>query len=206
MIHRPIRYHFFRVLRQNSTPRQLAAGIAVGVFVGLAVPYGLQVAAIVLAALVFRRFNRIAALLGCSVTNPLTTPFIYLGYYRLGKWMTGWRVSEKVAEVMDDNTLWEMLKNHEAYRDTLLAMGLAAVVIAALSGLASYFIALPLIARYQERRAQRLKSAFGRFIARAKAMAHVADGKAGEATAGEHAAPPGPDTAPPGAPPDESGR
>jgi len=198
MIHRPIRYHLFRVLRQHSSPRELAAGIAVGVFVGLAIPYGLQVAAIILLALVFRRFNRIAAILGCSVTNPLTTPFIYLGYYRLGKWMTGWRMSEKVAEAMDDDTLWAMLKNHEAHRDTLLAMGLAAVAIATVAAIASYFIALPLIARYQERRAKRMKSALGRFLDRAKAIAHVAAHQApGTPPPGE--APP--DTDDPGRPP-----
>ncbi len=172
MIHRPIRYYYYRMLRERSSPRQLASGLAVGVFVGLAIPYGLQVVSIVAAALLFRRFNRIAALLGCTVTNPLTTPLIYLGYYRLGKWLTGFRMRTEIAESPDSETIWAMLRDYTVYRDTLLSMGLAALIFAIVGSALTYLIGRPLIARYQRRRKKRLQEAFRRFVDRARALAH----------------------------------
>lgn len=173
MIHRPIRYYYYRMLRQRSSPHQLAAGIAVGVFTGLAVPYGLQIATIILAALIFRHFNRIAAILGCSISNPLTTPFIYIAYYRLGRWLTGIRLRDEIAATPDSQTIWTMLRNFDVYRDTLVAMGIAALIIALTTAILAYFIAKIFIVRYQHRRKKRLQIAFKRFIDRAKSLAHI---------------------------------
>ncbi len=189
MIHRPIRYYYYRMMRQRGTPHQLASGLAFGVFVGLTVPYGLQILTIVLAALVFRQFNRIAALLGCMVSNPLTMPFLYVAYYRFGTWLTGLWVRGDVA---DTETLWTMLQNYsllqnpllylktllEMGSNTLLAMGSAALLIATVAALLTYFVAKPTIDRYQRRREKRLQAAFKVFVERAKSLAQRGGGKA----------------------------
>ncbi len=171
MIHRPIRYYYYRMLRQHSSPGQLAAGIAVGGFIGLAIPYGLQIIAIVLAALLFRNFNRIAALFGSMVSNPLTIPFVYIVYYRIGSRITGLRLSEEIADSPDSQAVWTMLNNFEVYRETLMAMGIAALLVATVSAVSVYFITKPLIAKYQQHRKKRLQAAFKAFVERAKSFA-----------------------------------
>lgn len=186
MIQRSVRYYYYRMLRQRCSPNQLAAGLAVGVFIGLAVPYGLQIIAIVLTALAFRKFNRIAALLGCTVSNPLTTPFIYWAYYRLGQRLTGLRLRREIADVPDSDTVWTMLRNFSAYRNTLLAMGTAAFLVALVSAIVVYLVSKPLIARYQHRRKKRLQAALKRFLERAKSLAHVGSGKNGNSDHGEN--------------------
>ncbi len=175
MIQRPIRYYYYRMLRQHSSPNQLAAGISVGVFAGLAVPYGLQILAIIIAALLFRNFNRIAALFGSMVSNPLTIPFVYIIYYRIGNWITGYRVSEEIVDSPDSQAVWAMLSNFEVYRETLTAMGIAALLVATVSALSVYFIAKPLIAKYQRRRKKRLQAAFRVFVERARSFSHRRD-------------------------------
>jgi uncharacterized protein (DUF2062 family) len=177
MIYRQGKYYLFRILRQNSTPQELAMGIALGVFIGMAVPYGLQVATMVVVALFFRRFNKIAALLGSLVTNPFTTPFLYLVYYRIGKWLVGFKGPRKEPVLIDDDTVWAMLREWGRHRDVLVAMGIAALIIAVACAVAAYFVSRPLIDRYQHRRKERLRLAFGKFMERAKALAHVPPGK-----------------------------
>ena len=168
MIHRPIRYYYYRMLRQRGSPRQLAAGLAVGVFCGMAIPYGLQILVIVLAALVFRQFNRIAALLGSMVSNPFTIPFLYIFYYQFGKLMIGVDLSEPVNDSVEHDIVWSMLSNWRAYQETLLAMGIAAVIVASTSAILVYFISRPLLTKYQNRRRKRLQEAFNKFIKRAR--------------------------------------
>lgn len=67
--------------------RGVATGMAVGLFIGLAIP----VAQILLAAAaaVYLRVNLPVAAAGTLVTNPLTVPPIYFAAYQLGAWATG---------------------------------------------------------------------------------------------------------------------
>ena len=171
MINRPIRYYYYRMLRQRGTPRQLAAGLAVGVFCGLAAPYGLQILAIVLAALLFRQFNRIAALFGSMVSNPLTIPFLYVFYYRFGQRLIGSDNIEPLIESSDQDAVWSMLSNWQAHRETLLAMGSSALIFATLCACTVYFVSHPLLVKYQNRRKKRLQDAFNKFVEGARSFA-----------------------------------
>lgn len=67
--------------------RGVAAGMAIGLFIGLAIP----VAQILLAAAaaVILRANVAVAAAGTLVTNPLTVAPIYYAAYQLGAWATG---------------------------------------------------------------------------------------------------------------------
>lgn len=67
--------------------RSVAAGVAIGLFIGLLIP----VAQILIAACVavFLRANVPVAAAGTLITNPLTVPPIYYAAYQLGAWVTG---------------------------------------------------------------------------------------------------------------------
>jgi hypothetical protein len=86
--------------------RGVAAGAAIGLFIGLAIP----VAQILLAAVVavVLRANIPIAAAGTLITNPLTVPPIYYAAYQLGAWATG--TSAPVSfSLADPSGIWENL-------------------------------------------------------------------------------------------------
>jgi uncharacterized protein (DUF2062 family) len=64
------------VLRDPLSPEAVAAGWALGMFVGCAVPFGLQLVVSVPLAVVMR-VSKVGATLGTFVTNPATIFFLY---------------------------------------------------------------------------------------------------------------------------------
>ena len=72
---------YFRRLREKMVhdplpPEDIAAGWALGVFVGCAVPFGLQLIISIPLALMMR-VSKIGATLGTLITNPVSIFFIY---------------------------------------------------------------------------------------------------------------------------------
>ena len=74
-------YRRFVALR--GTPREIALGFSLGLFVGMS-PYMMchTVTAVFVAALL--KWNKIAAAAGVFITNPVTAPFFYALTYRVG--------------------------------------------------------------------------------------------------------------------------
>ena len=65
-----------RILRDRLSPNRVAAGWALGMFVGCSIPFGFQlVVSVPLATLL--RVSKVGATLGTFITNPLTIFFIY---------------------------------------------------------------------------------------------------------------------------------
>ena len=64
------------VLRDPLSPEAVAAGWALGMFVGCAVPFGLQLVVSVPIAIVMR-VSKVGATIGTFITNPVTIFFIY---------------------------------------------------------------------------------------------------------------------------------
>ena len=72
---------YWRVLREKMVkdplpPEDVAAGWALGVFVGFSIPFGLQLVVSVPLALIMR-VSKVGATLGTFVTNPATIFFLY---------------------------------------------------------------------------------------------------------------------------------
>ncbi|MDT8440971.1 MAG: DUF2062 domain-containing protein [Desulfuromonadales bacterium] len=77
-----------RFVRLRGLPDEIAKGIALGIFVGMTPTFGIQMGIALLLAYLFRQ-NRLAAVLGVWVTNPLTAPVIYAVEYELGRLLLG---------------------------------------------------------------------------------------------------------------------
>lgn len=74
---------YIRLFKLSGQPREIAAGFAVGILVGMMPLIGGQMAiAAFLASLL--RWNPISAAMGVWITNPLTIPFIYSVTYLVG--------------------------------------------------------------------------------------------------------------------------
>ena len=65
-----------RMVKEQLPPEDIAAGWALGVFVGCAVPFGLQLIISIPLALMMR-VSKVGATLGTFVTNPVSIFFIY---------------------------------------------------------------------------------------------------------------------------------
>ena len=86
--------------------RGVAAGVALGLFIGLLIPVAqILIAA---AAAVLLRVNLPIAAACTLITNPLTFPPIYYAAYQLGVWVTGSSAAVNFS-LTDPVALWENL-------------------------------------------------------------------------------------------------
>jgi uncharacterized protein (DUF2062 family) len=99
-----------RFLRIRGTPRQVAMGFALGIFVGMTPFLGFHtVIAVMMASLI--KWSKLAAGIGVFITNPFTAPFIYPLTYRLGVSVTGFSNPSLLRKLFESGGLIELLKD-----------------------------------------------------------------------------------------------
>lgn len=82
------RYFHLRFLRMRSGPSEISRGLAIGVFCGMTPLLGLHMVLAVALAM-FLKGNKLMALAGAWVGNPLTMPVFLILEYKLGRWIMG---------------------------------------------------------------------------------------------------------------------
>jgi len=89
ILKRRFRIFYERFISLKGEPAQIAAGLAIGVFVGVTPTIPFHTAIIVLIGLLFRQ-NITAGYLGSwMISNPLTIPLLYISQYELGRFLLG---------------------------------------------------------------------------------------------------------------------
>jgi uncharacterized protein (DUF2062 family) len=85
---RVIKYYFIRFARLKGEPRELAVGMAIGIFSGMmpVIPFHMILA---VALALFFKGSKITAVLGSWVSNPLTWAGIYYLNYKIGAGILG---------------------------------------------------------------------------------------------------------------------
>ena len=86
--HRPFRYLYLRFVRLRGSAEEVARGMAMGVFIGMSPTMGLQMPIALFVAMLLRE-NKLAAILGVWVTNPLTAIPIYTFNFQVGQYLLG---------------------------------------------------------------------------------------------------------------------
>ena len=159
--HRVLRSELWRFTRR-SVPR----GVALGLLVGIIVPFAQIVFAALLSATV--RANVPVAALMTFVTNPATTPAIWIAAYWVGHWLLRADAATMVAPVstaIEQTDLQRFLEwLTQAGYETAFGLVVIAVVSAALSYVLSGWIWRAMVARkwsrrLRNRRRQRLRPA-----------------------------------------------
>jgi uncharacterized protein len=142
---RLLRYVYLRFLRLRGSPREIARGLAVGVFAGWFPLFGLQIIlSVALAALV--RGNKLVAAASTWVSNPLTYIPIYLFNFRVGQWLLrsqDWQFSRE--------TLLSLRTIRELGNEFILVLFTGSLVMGLAVAVTSYGLGLWLT-RYLRRR------------------------------------------------------
>jgi len=96
-----------RLIKSHHTPREIAFGVAVGVFISILPLYGLHTILVIAAACLIRRTNKIAILIGTNFSLPPTLPFITWAGYETGRLVLGgdypylsWQVFKSLARMI----------------------------------------------------------------------------------------------------------
>ena len=108
MIKAKIKWLYDRFLKIRGTPREIALGMALGLFIGFSPTMGLQIIIGVFIASLLK-WSKIATLIGVQITNPITAPLIYSPTYYIGAKVIGLETMF-VFKGSDLSSLFEMIK------------------------------------------------------------------------------------------------
>ena len=174
---RAAQYVKHRLSRLPDNPHRIARGIFAGVFVSFTPLYGFHFIAAALIAKLMRG-NILAALLSTFVGNPVTFPFIAAMSLKLGHWMLGTRFEEGHADTLvtkfsdafgdlwhnigaiftDERSHWGGLITF--YSEVFLPYLVGGILPGLVAGMIAYYVTLPIITAYQNRRKQTLRRKF----------------------------------------------
>ncbi len=142
-----------RFLKIRGHPREIAYGIAIGLFIGMTPTIGFQTAIALFFAALFKA-NKISAVLGVWITNPVTAPLIYSMTYYLGGKILGNSISINTLEHIEEGTsFFNMIFNAP---EILWVMTIGGLVIGIPLSVAGYLFSYSAIEKYQEEIKQKI--------------------------------------------------
>lgn len=124
---KPIAHRILHSSLWRMTRRSVPRGVALGMFTGILIPMG-QIPASAVLALPLRA-NVPAAALTTFFTNPFTTPFLFILYYKVGGWtlhFSGTSPAEATTAVADAG--WLQWLAADVGLPTLVGMAICAVI------------------------------------------------------------------------------
>lgn len=148
MNRRFFRYYYLRFIRLQGDTREIARGVAIGVFIGITPTIPLHTILILAIALLLRAGKIAGLLASCVVSNPLTFFFQYYLSWRIGTWVLPYDLSwERIQSVM------AVISGHSSFKTSLESLGKLGweAIMVMLSGgillalpfaVASYFLSL----------------------------------------------------------------
>jgi len=132
------------LIRIDDSPKRIARGVAIGVFWGILPTFGLAIVFSIPTAFLLKA-NRLSAIVGTFVSNPLTWPFIY---------PFGFRIGQQILRVSPIDFSWGLFK-----LQSLLNLSKSLIVGSSLLAvgfcLLSYLVVLIVVARYRRRHTSR---------------------------------------------------
>lgn len=158
---RLVRYYYLKFIRLKGDPRSLAAGTAIGVFIGLTPTMPMHTVSI-LALTILTRTSFIAGMTASwLVCNPLTYVPIYYLSYEIGNVVTPFHLNwEKVRDVLN------LLLSHPGLEPSIKAvanLGFEAITVMVVGGcilalpfaVASYYFSFSLFVKIRKRRQEK---------------------------------------------------
>lgn len=134
---------FAGLFHLNNTPREIALGTAIGVFIAILPLYGLHTILVIIAAIFVRPANKIAMLLGTNISLPPTIPFITWAGYAIGR---------SVLKNKFPPLTWADFRNITWQKITNLypPLFLGSAILGLICAIMFYFLTLFLVKRFKE--------------------------------------------------------
>ena len=165
---RSYKYYYFKFIRQSGDPEYIARGVALGLFIGLLVPFGLQIA-VVLPLAIWLKAAKIPSVVFTWVTNHFTIWIIYPVQCYIGSWVLA--SPFEYSEIRD--TMVNVVEKQSF--SSLFSLGwmvvasffVGGVLFAVVTSTPGYFISLKTIKAYRRRKAlkqQKNRSKYGVII------------------------------------------
>jgi len=140
---------WYRLVTLRSSPRKIALGFALGIFLSYTPTFGFQMAlAAGLAALL--RVNPISALAGVQLTNVFTVVPIYIFCYKVGAWIVGHDVAAHPPPPGPE--AWAILQILKKGGEYAFYEFIGAMVIGPISAIVAYFVMYWSVAKYRAAR------------------------------------------------------
>ncbi len=135
-----------RFLKIRGSPREIALGLALGLFVGMTPFMGFHMAIAVFFAAIFK-WNKISSAVGVWVSNPLTAPFVYSATYIVGAKVSGSaRLFTPPSELSLSNILNLLQKTPEIFWSLIVG----GVVLGLPLAVFGYYFAYQSVLKYQQ--------------------------------------------------------
>ena len=145
MIRRKLKEFYNCFLSLNGEPRELAAAMAIGIFIGVTPTIPFHTAMIIAAGVLFKQ-NITAGYLGSwLISNPVTIPVLYFCQYELGSIILG---LQKSAWALNDYSL-EGVMNLGWY--ILFPLLIGGIIMAPFFAVPAYFLARRFVVVLRER-------------------------------------------------------
>jgi len=141
-----------KLLRMHSSPREIALGIAVGVFIAVLPVYGLHTLLLIILALIIRPANKIAMLIGTNISLPPTVPFITWSAYEIGRFF----LDKSLAPLC-----WSDFRNLTFQKVTAIypVLFFGSVILGCVCALIAYVPVYFIIKAYKEKKAHAARAA-----------------------------------------------
>lgn len=136
-----------KMVRDPLPPEDVAAGWALGMFVGCAVPFGLQLIVSVPLALMMR-VSKIGATLGTLITNPVTIFIIYPAQtWAVNRLLFGGSLT--FQRLMDMEWTWHSVRRLGA--EAMVSFFLGGLALGMIFSPITYFLVRRLVLRYRSK-------------------------------------------------------
>jgi uncharacterized protein (DUF2062 family) len=160
---RAIVYLWHRLQRIPGTSASIAAGFACGVGAAMTPFYGTHIVTAMVLALAIRG-SVLAAAIGAQVANPWTAPFLWYAVYYIGAWFIGIETHShppNFVHMFKGLTESLLQLDGKLFFDSVWPvfwpMTLGSLPLGLVTGVGSYFILEPIIARLRHERTERIK-------------------------------------------------